>query len=192
MPENSPETPSDWLRSVVARYEGPLVRYAARITGDAERARDVVQDTFLRLCEQDRAELDGRLAQWLYTVCRRRALDVRRKEHRMQATLPERLDLASDSRNGQPDAAEQQEQHQAVLALLTRLPENQQEVVRLKFQSGLSYREISGVTGLSVSNVGYLLHVAIKTVRQQLQENSTPRQLHLGVGTSGANQGDQR
>ena len=192
MPENSPETPSDWLRSVVARYEGPLVRYAARITGDAERARDVVQDTFLRLCEQDRPELDGRLAQWLYTVCRRRALDVRRKEHRMQATMPERLDLASGSRNGQTEAAEQQEQHQAVLALLAGLPENQQEVVRLKFQSGLSYREISGVTGLSVSNVGYLLHVAIKTVRQQLQENSTPRQLHPGVGTSGVNQGDQR
>lgn len=191
MPQNSPETPSDWLRSVVARYEGPLVRYAARITGDAERARDVVQDTFLRLCEQDRAELDGRLAQWLYTVCRRRALDVRRKEHRMQATIPERLDLASE-RNGQADAAEQQEQHQAVLSLLARLPENQQEVVRLKFQSGLSYREISGVTGLSVSNVGYLLHVAIKTVRQQLQENSIPRQLHLGAGTPGANQGDQR
>lgn len=192
MTRNSPETPSDWLRSVVARYEGPLVRYAARITGDAERARDVVQDTFLRLCEQDRAELDGRLAQWLYTVCRRRALDVRRKEHRMQATIPERLDLASDSQNGHPDAAEQQEQHQAVLALLAGLPENQQEVVRLKFQSGLSYREISGVTGLSVSNVGYLLHVALKTVRQQLQENSTPRQLHLGAGTPGANQGDQR
>jgi RNA polymerase sigma-70 factor (ECF subfamily) len=184
---NSPETPSYWLRSVVARYEGPLVRYAARITGDAERARDVVQDTFLRLCEQDRAELDGRLAQWLYTVCRRRALDVRRKEHRMQATIPERLDLTSDSRNGQADAAEQQEQHQAVLALLAGLPENQQEVVRLKFQSGLSYREISGVTGLSVSNVGYLLHVALKTVRQQLQINSTS-----GADATGANQGDQR
>jgi RNA polymerase sigma-70 factor (ECF subfamily) len=185
---NSPETPSDWLRSVVARYEGPLVRYAARITGDAERARDVVQDTFLRLCEQDRAELDGRLAQWLYTVCRRRALDVRRKEYRMQATIPERLEGASDSRNGQADAAaEQQELQQAVLALLAGLPENQQEVVRLKFQSGLSYREISGVTGLSVSNVGYLLHVAIKTVRQQLQDNSTS-----GAGTTAANQGDQR
>lgn len=187
MPENSPETPSDWLRSVVARYEGPLVRYAARITGDAERARDVVQDTFLRLCEQDRAELDGRLAQWLYTVCRRRALDVRRKEHRMQATLPERLDLASDGRSDHGEAIEQQELHRAVLGLLAGLPENQQEVVRLKFQSGLSYREISGVTGLSVSNVGYLLHVAIKTVRQQLQDNSTS-----GAGTSGANQGDQR
>ncbi|HUY91293.1 MAG TPA: sigma-70 family RNA polymerase sigma factor [Pirellulales bacterium] len=185
MTENSPETPRDWLRSVVARYEGSLVRYAARITGDAERARDVVQDTFLRLCEQDRAELDGRLAQWLYTVCRRRALDVRRKEHRMQATIPERLDLASDSRNGQADVAEQQELHQAVLALLAGLPENQQEVVRLKFQSGLSYREISGVTGLSVSNVGYLLHVALKTVRQQLHVNSTS-----GASTPGASAGD--
>jgi RNA polymerase sigma-70 factor (ECF subfamily) len=173
MAENKPETPGEWLRSVVARYEGPLVRYAARITGDAERARDVVQDAFLRLCEQDRAELDGRLAQWLYTVCRRRALDVRRKEHRMQATIPEQLDVRNDGRAGADEAAEQRELHQSVLALLAGLPENQQEVVRLKFQNDLSYREISGVTGLSVSNVGYLLHVALKTVRQQLHVKSS-------------------
>jgi RNA polymerase sigma-70 factor (ECF subfamily) len=173
MAENKPETPGEWLRSIVARYEGPLVRYAARITGDAERARDVVQDAFLRLCEQDRAELDGRLAQWLYTVCRRRALDVRRKEHRMQATIPEQLDVRDNGQAGQEEAAEQRELHQSVLALLAGLPENQQEVVRLKFQNDLSYREISDVTGLSVSNVGYLLHVALKTVRQQLHVKSS-------------------
>ncbi|HET6884363.1 MAG TPA: sigma-70 family RNA polymerase sigma factor [Pirellulales bacterium] len=158
---------SEWLRSVVEGYEGPLVRYAARITGDVERARDVVQDTFLRLCEQDRHELDGRLAEWLYTVCRRRALDVQRKEHRMRATLPEELDRCSGDAPPQ-DALERDETNAEVLALLGRLPENQQEVVRLKFQAGLSYREIAGVTGLSVSNVGYLLHVALKAVRKEL------------------------
>jgi RNA polymerase sigma-70 factor (ECF subfamily) len=158
---------SEWLRSVVAGYEGPLIRYAARITGDVERARDVVQDTFLRLCEQDRHELDGRLAEWLYTVCRRRALDGQRKEHRMHVTLPAELDRCAGPAL-HADAMERDETHATVLAVIGRLPENQQEVVRLKFQSGLSYREISGVTGLSVTNVGYLLHVALKTVRKEL------------------------
>ena len=45
------------------------------------------------------------------------------------------------------------------------LPENQQEVVRLKFQNGMSYREIATVTELSVSNVGFLLHAAIQALR---------------------------
>lgn len=156
---------SEWLRSVVVSYEGPLVRYAARITGDVERARDVVQDTFLRLCEQDREELNGRLAEWLYTVCRRRALDVQRKEHRMRATLPEELESCCAA--PAHDSAERAESHEAVQAAISRLPDNQQEVIRLKFQSGLSYREIAGVTGLSVTNVGYLLHVGLKAVREQ-------------------------
>jgi DNA-directed RNA polymerase specialized sigma24 family protein len=54
---------SEWLRSIVDGYEGPLIRYAAHIMGDMESARDVVQDTFLRLCEQDRQQLDGHLAE---------------------------------------------------------------------------------------------------------------------------------
>jgi RNA polymerase sigma-70 factor (ECF subfamily) len=55
-----------------------------------------------------------------------------------------------------------------VLGVLATLPENQQEVIRLKFQDGLSYREISGVTGLTVSNVGFLIHTGVKMVRQRL------------------------
>ena len=55
-----------------------------------------------------------------------------------------------------------------MLQILADLPDNQQEVVRLKFQDNLSYRDIAEVTGLSVSNVGYLLHMAVKRLREQL------------------------
>jgi len=51
----------------------------AHITGDIEQAREVVQDTFLKLCRQKPAQIRNYLAQWLYTVCRNRALDVLRK-----------------------------------------------------------------------------------------------------------------
>jgi RNA polymerase sigma-70 factor (ECF subfamily) len=162
---NSSKT--EWIVSVLARYEGPLTRYAARITGDIERARDVVQDTFLRLCSEKEARVRGRVGAWLFTVCRNRALDVRRKESDMTA-----LDkIQEDSRSGEdPDPAACLEQKEAlgqILTALETLPENQQEVLRLKFQNGFSYQEISRITSLSVSNVGFLIHTGLKTIRQQ-------------------------
>ena len=68
----------DWIRAALSRYEGELTRYAQRLTGNLERAREVVQETFLRLCREDSAKIDGHLCEWLFTVCRNQALDVRR------------------------------------------------------------------------------------------------------------------
>jgi RNA polymerase sigma factor (sigma-70 family) len=172
MLEDGSSSNPDWIRSAVDRYEGPLLRYAQRLTGDLETARDVVQEAFLRLCRQPRGAVDDHLAQWLFTVCRRRALDVLKKESRMKTSVS---DLPADraQTNGTLDHVEQQETTSQVLELLDRLPANQQEVVRLKFQAGLSYREISSITNLSVSNVGYLIHKAIATLRGQLAESSS-------------------
>jgi DNA-directed RNA polymerase specialized sigma24 family protein len=49
--------------------------------------------------------------------------------------------------------------------LLSTPPETEREVLFLKFQSGLSYREIGAVTGHSVSYVGYRIHTGIKALR---------------------------
>ena len=73
----TPSTHADWVQDALIRYEGALVRYAMRITGDMETARDVVQDTFLRLCDADRDQVGEYLAPWLYRVCRNRAIDAR-------------------------------------------------------------------------------------------------------------------
>ncbi len=59
--------------------------------------------------------------------------------------------------------------HGRALALLEGLPKNRREVIRLRFQSDLSYREISKITDLSESNVGFLLHTGLKSLRALLQ-----------------------
>ena len=163
---------SDWINTVVQQYERPLVRYAAQITGDLERGRDVAQDTFLRLCKQDREQLDGllngHLVEWLYTVCRNRALDVRRKESRMKTMTAEQTSVQPSRDTEQSVAVQQHDTAARVQEFVDRLTENQREVVRLKFQHGLSYKEIAAVTELSVSNVGYLIHTAIKKLRVEL------------------------
>ena len=157
-----------WVRKLLAEYEQPLTQYAARLTGNLEAARDVVQETFLRLCRLEPGSIDGRVAAWLYTVCRNRALDVRRKESRMKLLNDANLETSAGPERDPAQLAETRDGAGQVLQALTLLPDNQQEVVRLRFQGGLSYKEIAEVTGLSISNVGYLIHTALKTIREQL------------------------
>jgi RNA polymerase sigma factor (sigma-70 family) len=59
---------------------------------------------------------------------------------------------------------------------LGSLTEQQRELVRLKFDGELSYKEMAAVTGLSVSNVGFILHTALARVRQELD-----REENVGV-----------
>ena len=162
-------TQADRVHAALRQYEGSLIRYAAQITGDLDRARDVVQDTFIRLCAEKQSRVEPHLAQWLFKVCRNRALDVRRKESRMK-TLDETEMNSQVSTEPSPSAAlETREAAGEVERLLGTLSENQQEVVRLKFQNGLSYQEISAITNLTVTNVGFLIHTAIKSLRHRMQ-----------------------
>ena len=162
-----------WVKEAVDRFSGPLVRYVQVITGDVEQARDVVQDAFIRLCAENPERVNSHLAQWLFTVCRHRAVDLQRKQ-RKSKTLPQtQMEAVVCSEPSPAMQAEQREASDEALRLLALLPKNQQEVVRLKFQNGLSYREISEVTHLSVSNVGFLLHTALKTLRQQMKSALT-------------------
>ena len=78
-------TDADLVTLALERYETPLVRYAISILGDIERAREVVQDTFLKLCREKNGRARNHLVQWLFTVCRNRAFDVRRKDSRMRS-----------------------------------------------------------------------------------------------------------
>ena len=164
--EKPPET-REWLAAAVREHEHALVRYAASITGDLERARDVVQETFLKLM---RFKPRNPLTEWLFTVCRNGALDVLRKERCMSG-----LDNDMAGEGSAPSApAEQEGEMTRVAAALAHLPSPQREVIRLRFQNNLAYKQIAAVTGLSPTNVGFLIHTAIKSLRQTLRAETRP------------------
>ncbi len=109
---------------------------------------------------------------WLFTVTRNRALDHLRKHCRI---IP--MDLPDDRPCDSPGPAatlEGRETATSLFSLLDALPPNQREVIRLKFQNDLSYREIAEVTQLSVTNVGFLLHTGLKKLRALLRDQPQP------------------
>ena len=83
--------------------------------------------------------------------------------------LSETLELPT-ARNGPSEVVEADDLSRAVLDRLAGFPPNQQEAVRLKFLQQFSYREIAEVMDLSESNVGVLIHTAIKKLRQAFAE----------------------
>ena len=86
------------------------------------------------------------------------------------------LDYVSIQNNPADDHPKEQRKREAITSLfelVDTLPAKQRELVLLKFQQDFSYQEISDVTSLSVSNVGFILHQAVRSLKQSWEALET-------------------
>ncbi|HCN30573.1 MAG TPA: sigma-70 family RNA polymerase sigma factor [Verrucomicrobiales bacterium] len=173
----NPDEASLLVRRALDLHESALIAYSAGIlNGDVERAREVVQDSLLKLYLTEPAKVQDNLKAWLYTVCRNRALDILRKDQRLDLGNEDALGLAASFDPDPSEHADSHEMHARVWELVEKLRPNQREVIRLKFMHDCSYQEIAEVTGLSTGNVGFIMHTAIKKLRQMMQRELATRE----------------
>ncbi|TWU10223.1 RNA polymerase sigma factor [Allorhodopirellula heiligendammensis] len=185
---NETDDPSEMIARAVDEHQRSLLSYAGGILRDPVAAQDAVQETFLQLCRKARqvassdepptlAEFAARLAPWLFTVCRTRVIDMQRKKtpqsFATRRGFDEQGDSAPEAAVMDPgptpaDAALASEEHRRVADSIGSLTPKQREILQLRMQAGLSYREIADVTGLTTSNVGFHLHQAVASLRDQL------------------------
>ena len=147
------------------------MRFASALIGPG-LAADVVQDTFLKLVAARREDVEDHLSRWLFTVCRNRAYELRRSPARKGQSLEE----GEEMMRTEPTVAEvleRRDEEGRVMRLLDELPERHRELVAMRFAGGLSYKEIASVTGLSETNVGFILHTALKTLKRRMSEGET-------------------
>src|SRR5438552_7456707 len=154
------------VKELLRRFEVPLLQYATRITGNSERARDVVQETFIKF-QRNGAVAPGKEATWLFTVCRNGALNVCRKERRMLYLDEEVIGSREDEQPLPFEGMEEREASGFLTKILATLPARQQEVLQLKFQNDLSYQQIAEITKTTANSVGVLIHTALTTLRQR-------------------------
>lgn len=156
------------LEGLMATHESALIAYAMSFLGELERARDVVQETFMRWCRKRPAVTRGGEKAWLFVVCRHAALDVLRKDRRVQPIDQVLWKKVAGKELAPDEALQQRERMAAVMQVMNRLSASQREVILLKFQQGFSYREIHQITGLNEGNIGSLIHTGLKRVRELL------------------------
>jgi RNA polymerase sigma-70 factor (ECF subfamily) len=169
--------PARWetIEELFAALESPLLNYALRLAGERALAEDIVQEAFMRLHKQFEQVHEPR--RWLYRTVHNLALNHRRQAARIVPLVMERGGNGSvsvETPDPQPLPDEQIARWEGVglvrLSLET-LDARSRELIRLKFNEELSYKEISAQMGLTVGHVGYLLHHALKAIGDELAKN---------------------
>lgn len=174
------------IEELFAALESPLLQYALRLVGELSVAEDVVQEAFVKLHAQFEEVREPR--RWLYRTAHNLALNHRRDSAK---TIP-LSSAAADESHASYKSYETHGTHETDVTDETPLPDEQiarwegiglvrlsldaldersREVVRLKFNDNLSYKEIAARTGLKPGHVGYLLHHALKQIADELAKN---------------------
>ena len=176
-PKQASAKPSgrETIEELFAALESPLLSYALRLAGQFGAAEDLVQEAFMRLHVQFAEVREPR--RWLYRTVHNLALNHRRDSGKIIPldTNGDDSDQArAEATDPQPLPDEQIARWEGIGLVrlsLQNLDERSREVIWLKFNDGLSYRQISARTGINVSNVGYLLHNALKSIGDELARN---------------------
>ena len=162
---NQPMEEKPTLRQVFEAEESPLLRYAHGLLGQRESAEDIVQDAFVKL--QAHWDEVSHPRAWLFRCTRNLALSHLR-DHRRETPIAEGQDFQD---HGQEPAEKlgRLEALGTLQLLVAELHEDERKLISLKYHDGLKYDQISQRTGLSVGNVGYKLHHALKNLADSLR-----------------------
>src|SRR5512134_1918102 len=157
-----------------------IYRYAHRLCGEPESAKDLVQETFLnayRGLKDFRG--DSRISTWLYTIASRACLRMRRKrkgaperELSLEEFVPTsegefRLQIAVDGLTPE-QALENKELREALEQAINKLPKKYRMALVLRDMEGLSAGETGAIMGLTERAVKSRLHRARLFVRREL------------------------
>jgi RNA polymerase sigma-70 factor (ECF subfamily) len=173
VPDETSASSPEWetIEQVFAALESPLLAYARRLLDDFAAAEDIVQEAFMKLHSQFQKVLAPQ--PWLYRTVHNLAVDHQRRTNRIVLVGDSKDDdaPANDATDSQPMPDEQIARWEGiglVRLVLETLDNRSRELIRLRFNEDLSYKEISERMGLTVGHVGYLLHHALKAMAVEL------------------------
>lgn len=147
-----------------------LYRFAFKILGDEEEARDVVQEVFIKVWNkrEDMEHLDNMEA-WCMRVTRNLALDrVKSSKRKLTDSLDQSFEMSMGDTETPYKTTELSDTMNKIGRYIASLPEKQKHIIQLRDVEGYSYKEICEILEIDINQVKVNLFRARKSVRENL------------------------
>ncbi len=161
------------LGRLVVRWERPLYRFVSRMVPRPEDARDVCQETFLRVLKRaDRFRSGSRFSTWMYQIALNLCRDQARWRRRWGKIVDDAREAPTEttaSVGPSPETDTQQnELARAVQHGLMEIPPEQREVLILKEYEGLKFKEIAEILSCPESTVKSRMYYGLNGLKNAL------------------------
>ncbi len=165
--------PEAWA-ALLARYRLPLYAYVFELVHQEQASLDIVQETFINAARHIQSlREDAKFGSWLFNIAHQKCVQYWRKQRREEIPVDPQDEVFPDAAPGPREWLIRQEQEEAFMKMLDRLPPPQRAVVLLHFIEDFSLEEIGGITGTSIGTVKSRLHYARKALRELIEDNET-------------------
>jgi RNA polymerase sigma-70 factor (ECF subfamily) len=158
----------EMFESRVLPVKNKLFRFAFRLLGSSEEAKDVVQDVFIKVWNgRDQMASIDNMEAWCMRITRNLSLDkLRARQRKATDPIEKSFDIQQDTYTPY-EAAENKESMQRIGQLIASLPEKQRQVMHLRDIEGYSYNEICEILELDMNQVKVNLFRARNSVREK-------------------------
>ena len=168
------------MSQLIERHRVRVYDYIRMMVKDADLADDIFQETFIkvvRVIDSGRYKESGKFLSWVMRIAHNQVIDHFRSEKHNPSVNESSAgyDIIATQRltEGSIEDHLVGEQIEADLrALVGELPEEQQEVVRLRYWGGLSFKEIADHTEVSINTALGRMRYALINRRRMIQERN--------------------
>lgn len=165
----NPKKLNEQFHEIFSQYGDGLFYYVLKLTGNEEKAKDIVQECFIRLWENlETIDTDKNLLPLLITYTRNLLVDDFRKEqsHKLFLTsLQQNMQDETDPPDAEQQLALKDRQRQLAMAV-SGFPGKRQLIFRLIKQEGLSYKEVAQQLSLSMADVKKQMRLNLQALRK--------------------------
>lgn len=163
---------------LLERYKDKLYSYIYFVIRNEEQTEDLFQETFVKAIvtiQQGRYSADGKFGAWLTRIAHNLVIDFFRQERNENVVSNDEVEIdLFNNANLSDDTIETQMVNEQVLCdvrrLMDFLPENQREVVYMRFYQDLSFKEIAEITGVSINTSLGRMRYALLNLRRMAEE----------------------
>jgi RNA polymerase sigma factor (sigma-70 family) len=147
-----------------------VYRYIYYQVNNQQLAEDLTSDVFEKaLVNFARYNSEkASFSTWIFSIARNRVIDFYRAQPKVQMVSMDEAVTTPSREPGPAENVENSEEKQLLRECIARLPQNEQEIVRLKFMMEMTNRDIAKALGITESNVGVTLYRIIRKLRETL------------------------